>query len=51
MLAATSAPALVLGALFHGVIKARLFNSFTVAIGLALGALFMIAVEKICDFP
>jgi undecaprenyl-diphosphatase len=46
LLMLTTAPALVLGALAHGVIKDRLFNPFTVALGLAAGGVALIVVER-----
>ncbi len=39
-------PAVVLGKLFHGTIKEHLFNPLTVCGGLALGGLFILAVER-----
>lgn len=45
LLLLTSVPALMLGAVLHGVIKERLFNATTVAIGLALGAIWILAIE------
>ncbi|HUD71289.1 MAG TPA: undecaprenyl-diphosphate phosphatase [Dongiaceae bacterium] len=42
----TTLPALVTGALFHGIIKARLFGPGPVAIGLFLGGLALLAVER-----
>ena len=39
-------PAFVAGALFHGVIKEKLFSPFTVAAALVAGALLMLAAER-----
>jgi undecaprenyl-diphosphatase len=39
-------PAVILGKLFHGTIKEHLFNPLTVSIGLALGGIFILVVEK-----
>lgn len=44
----TTLPALVFGALFHSFIKEHLFNPRTVAIGLAAGSIWILAVEKYC---
>ncbi len=46
LLALTTSPGLVLGKIAHHAIKEKLFNSVTVAVGLALGALLMLAAEK-----
>ncbi|MCZ7591721.1 MAG: undecaprenyl-diphosphate phosphatase [Kiritimatiellae bacterium] len=45
LLAITTLPALIVGKLSHQFIKARLFSPDTVAIGLAIGALWILAVE------
>jgi undecaprenyl-diphosphatase len=42
----TTAPALVVGAILHGVIKQRLFNPLTVMIGLAVGGVAILLVER-----
>ncbi|HMP88956.1 MAG TPA: undecaprenyl-diphosphate phosphatase [Kiritimatiellia bacterium] len=42
----TTLPALVIGAFAHGAIKEYLFSTQTVAIGLALGAVWILVVEK-----
>lgn len=46
LLAVTSAPAFVLGAALHSVIKDHLFSPFTVAIGWGIGGIALILVEK-----
>jgi undecaprenyl-diphosphatase len=46
LLAATSLPALALGALFHSTIKDHLFSPTTVAIGWGIGGIALILVEK-----
>lgn len=46
LLAITTLPALVIGAVLHGVIKEYLFNPTTVAIGLGLGGLAILLVER-----
>lgn len=46
LLALTTAPALVAGALLHDVIKSYLFNPFTVALGLGLGGLGILVLER-----
>jgi undecaprenyl-diphosphatase len=46
LLGLTSLPALILGALTHGLIKHYLFNPITVAVGLGLGGLAILAVER-----
>ena len=46
LLALSTLPALFFGALAHGTIKARLFNPASVAVGLAAGGIFMLAVEQ-----
>ncbi len=45
LLALTSLPMLMAGFLFYGTIKERLFNPYTVAIGLGLGGLALLLVE------
>lgn len=45
LLAITTLPALMIGKLSHHFIKTRLFSPDTVAIGLAVGALWILAVE------
>jgi undecaprenyl-diphosphatase len=47
LLIITTVPALIIGYLASDFIKANLFNSTTVAIGLAIGAVAMIAVELV----
>lgn len=44
--AAGIVPVALIGFLAHGLIKRHLFSSFTVIIGLVLGAIFMLAAEK-----
>jgi undecaprenyl-diphosphatase len=44
-LALTTAPVLLFGAIFHDLIKTRLFNPLTVAIGLGVGGLAILVVE------
>ncbi len=46
LLALTTLPALVAGFLLHGVIKERLFNSLTVALGLGAGAVWILLAER-----
>ncbi len=46
MLVITTAPALVIGAIAHKAIKTHLFSPLTVAIGLAVGAVAILLVEK-----
>jgi undecaprenyl-diphosphatase len=46
LLALTTVPGLIAGKLAHGVIKERLFNPTTVALGLFAGALLMLAAER-----
>ena len=46
LLALTTLPALIFGYLAHGVIKEHLFSTATVAIGLAVGAVWILLVEK-----
>lgn len=43
----TSMPAMVIGLLAHSTIKDKLFNPFTVAIGLGVGAIWIILAEKL----
>lgn len=45
-LAVTTLPALVIGAVAHKAIKEHLFNNFTVAIGLGVGGVALILVER-----
>lgn len=47
LLAITTLPALFFGALLHGWIKKFLFNPFTVSIGLVLGGLAILLVERL----
>ncbi len=47
LLAATSAPALVLGKLAHHAIKEHLFSPLTVAVGLAVGGIGLILIETL----
>jgi undecaprenyl-diphosphatase len=51
MLVLTTLPALALGALLHDVIKTRLFGPGPVAIGLAAGAVLILAVERLVSAP
>lgn len=46
LLLLTSLPAVVLGALLHGFIKAKLFNPLTVAFGLIIGGIALIVTER-----
>lgn len=46
LLAITTLPALIAGFMLHGVIKEKLFNPFTVAIGLLVGGIIIIVVER-----
>lgn len=46
LLAITTLPALLVGAIVHGVIKDRLFSPATVAIGWGLGGLVLLLVER-----
>ncbi len=46
LLAITTVPAVIAGFLLHGIIKAKLFNPFTVAIGLLVGGVIIIVVER-----
>jgi len=46
LLALTTFPALVIGALAHSYIKTYLFNPFTVALGLGVGGIVIIAAER-----
>lgn len=45
-LALTTVPALIIGLLAHGIIKERLFSVYPVAIGLTVGAAWILVVEK-----
>ncbi|HEY8241014.1 MAG TPA: undecaprenyl-diphosphate phosphatase [Kiritimatiellia bacterium] len=47
LLAITTVPALVAGLLAHGTIKAHLFTPFTVAIGLAVGGVWILVTEQV----
>jgi undecaprenyl-diphosphatase len=47
LLLLTTLPGLVAGVLAHGFIKAHLFTSFTVAIGLAVGAVWILLAERL----
>jgi undecaprenyl-diphosphatase len=47
LLALTSLPALVFGAISHGFIKEHLFNPTTVALGLGLGGIGILVVERV----
>jgi len=51
LLGLTTLPALVLGALAHGYIKEYLFNPFTVAVGLGLGGIVILLVERLLRRP
>lgn len=51
LLALTTAPALVVGALIHSYIKTHLFNPTTVAFGLGLGGAVMILAERHLPTP
>jgi undecaprenyl-diphosphatase len=46
LLALTALPALGIGALAHGFIKAYLFNPMTVALGLGIGGVGILAIER-----
>jgi undecaprenyl-diphosphatase len=46
LLALTTLPALVFGALLHSTIKTRLFNPLTVALGLGLGGIAILLLEN-----
>lgn len=46
LLAITTIPAVIAGFLLHGIIKEKLFNPFTVAIGLLVGGVIIIVVER-----
>lgn len=46
LLAITTVPALIFGFLLHGVIKRYLFNPLTVAIGLLVGGIAMLLIER-----
>ncbi len=47
LLAVSTAPALVLGALAHDAIKQYLFTPLTVAVGLAVGGLWILVTERV----
>ena len=49
--AAGIVPVGLVGFVAHGFIKRQLFSSFTVIIGLVLGAILMLAAEKLCSPP
>jgi undecaprenyl-diphosphatase len=51
LLGLTTLPALVLGFAAHGFIKAHLFNTTTVAIGIALGGVAILVVERFLPTP
>ena len=51
LLALTTVPGLVAGALFHDVIKTHLFNPANVAVGLAAGAIWIILAERFMPMP
>ncbi len=51
LLGLTSAPALLAGLLFHGRIKEHLFNTSTVAIGLGVGGIALLAAERFDKNP
>lgn len=51
LLALTTLPALLAGALVHGVIKRHLFNTTTVAIGLGVGGAAMVWIERALPRP
>jgi len=44
-------PAMVLGALFHGIIKSLLFNPWVVSVALILGGLAILAIERFKPEP
>jgi undecaprenyl-diphosphatase len=46
LLGITSLPALILGALTHGIIKHHLFNPVTVAVGLGIGGIAILVIER-----
>lgn len=46
LLAITTLPAVIAGFLLHGIIKEKLFNPLTVAIGLLVGGIIIIIVER-----
>lgn len=45
LLALTTLPAVIVGALLHGFIKTHLFNPFTVAVGLLIGGVAILVLE------
>ena len=47
LLASTTLPALLVGAIAHGYIKRHLFSPITVALGLGVGGLAIIALERV----
>lgn len=51
LLALTTLPALAAGALAHGFIKRHLFNPATVAVGLGVGGIAILLVEKLMRGP
>ncbi|MDE0205023.1 MAG: undecaprenyl-diphosphate phosphatase [Candidatus Tectomicrobia bacterium] len=51
LLGLTTLPALVFGALAHGYIKEYLFNPMTVAVGLGLGGIVILLVERLLTRP
>ncbi len=51
LLALTTLPALIFGALAHGFIKAHLFSPATVAIGLGVGGVAILLVERFHPVP
>jgi undecaprenyl-diphosphatase len=51
LLALTTLPALLLGGVTHGLIKTYLFNSTTVALGLAIGGVAILLMERRKSIP
>ncbi len=51
LLGATTAPALLAGLAFHGYIKEHLFTTSTVAVGLGIGGLALLAAERFDKNP
>ncbi len=51
LLSATTVPALLAGLAFHGYIKENLFNTSTVAIGLGVGGVALLAAERFDKIP
>jgi undecaprenyl-diphosphatase len=51
LLAAVTVPGLIMGKLLHGTIKEHLFNPQTVAIGLGVGGILILLVEKFGPRP